>query len=273
MQNDVNVIHIGDMHSGGLTALYPSHPMTFELDKKNTRTVPPNPYQRKLNKHFLKGADVIREASNGMRKIIVHNGDAIDGYHHGSMQYVVTSPKEQSKIHIDLMETFLDRVGFSLKNGDELHYVSGTETHTGWEEYGIAEAFNHLEAKYWDDLRLTVNGVRLWWTHQGPKPGKGINEGNPLRNFARDIYFDCKEREKVKPPHLITTSHFHKSSYDSWNLSYDHTVHIQVLPSWQGKTRYGIKASPFQRNDIGYVWNVITAGGDIRFNRFIMDDK
>lgn len=216
-----------------------------------------------MYEHFLKCALFVRESAVGKRIKIINNGDAIDGNTYGSQQLMVTNPKHQSEIHIELMETFLDACGFSVKNGDELYYVSGTESHTGWEEYGIKDRLQDWGAQYTDELRLTINGKRFWWTHQGAKPGKGTNEGNPLRNFARDVYWDCV-KEKIAPPHVLSTSHFHKSSYDCYNDSYSHTTHIEVLPSFQMKTRFGIKASPFQRNDIGMAFNEVTAAGDIR---------
>lgn len=236
--------------------------MFFEYDKKNVLPYHPSEYQKSMYSHFIACAVHMREIGKGKKKIIVMNGDAIDGNHHGSIQIISPSPKHHSQIHNELMEAFLKESGFSVKNGDELHYVSGTESHTGWEEYGIGKHFEPYGAQYHDELRLISNGARLWWTHQGPRPGKGANEGNALRNFARDVYWDSIKAKEL-PPHLITTSHFHKSSYDSYNDSYAHTIQIQVLPSWQMKTRFGIKASAFQRNDIGMQFTEVTTNGNV----------
>lgn len=257
------VVHMGDTHSGGMTSLFPDYPMTFVIDKERSVTWPPLAEQEKIYAHFIKCADAVKTQAIGKQIFVIHNGDAIEGHHHNTIEVVSANPKHHSEIHCELMDTFLDRVGFSVKNGDELHYVSGTESHTGWEEYGIANHFEALGAQYHDELTKEINGRKFQWTHQGPKPGKGVNEGNPLRNFARDVYWDCL-KEKKRPPDLLTTSHFHKASYDSFNDSYSHTVHIQVLPSWQRKTRFGLRASPFQRNDIGLTMTEVTDGGDIR---------
>jgi len=150
--------------------------------------------------------------------------------------------------------------------------VSGTEVHTGWYEYGISKHFEPIGAQYHDELRLESNGLRLWWTHEGPRPGKGANEGNAVRNFARDVYWDClKSVPQILPPHLITTSHYHKNTYDVFADSYRHTTHIQVLPSYQLPTRYGQRVSPFQRRDIGMVFNTVTAEGDLRFTPYLWE--
>lgn len=260
---DEFVVKTGDWHSGSTVALFPNYQMTFKLDDKNSKPCLPSRFQSDMYKHFLFCASETKRLAKGKKITIVMNGDAIEGNKYGDQQLMVTSRKHQSKIHVELMETFLDASGFSVKNGDELYYISGTESHTGFEEFGIKEELQAWNAQYSDELKLTINDKRFWWTHQGAKPGKGQNEGNPLRNFARDVYWDCI-KEKIPPPHMLTTSHFHKSSMESYNDSYAHTVYIEVLPSWQMKTRFGQKASPFQRNDIGMSFNVVTAEGDIR---------
>lgn len=261
---DTFIVSFGDWHSGGLTALFPNYPMTFEYDKNNKLPYRPSLEQSSMYKHFLGDAKKTKELSKGMKKVIVLNGDAIEGNHHNTIQIISPNPKHHVQIHIELMETFIKESGFSVKNGDELHYVTGTESHTGWEEYGIQQHFEPIGAQYHDELYLTVNGKRLWWVHQGAKPGKGVNEGNPLRNYARDAYWDCV-KEKREAPHMITSSHFHKNTYDSFSDSYRHTIHYQTLPSWQMKTKFAKKVSAFQRNDIGTVFNIVTESGDVRF--------
>lgn len=263
MNRDTVIVSISDTHSGSSTALYPGYPMTFKHGEKDAFTLSPTEDQKKLYNHWVFCADEVMKLSIGKRKIIVFNGDAIEGVHHGSIQIMSPNIKHQNEIHIELMEEFLKRCDFSVSNGDELYYISGTESHTGWEEYGFKEHFEHLGARYMDDLRLMVNGVEFWYTHHGPNPGKGANEGNALRNWLRDIYFDCM-KSNTKPPDMVITGHFHKSHYNTYNDSYQHTIHGIVLPSWQRKTRYAFRVAPFQRNDIGLSRIIVTADGDIR---------
>jgi hypothetical protein len=167
------------------------------------------------------------------------------------------------------METFLKRIGFSVKNGDELHYTSGTESHTGWEEFGISQHFHALGAKYHDELKMKINGREIWYTHHGANAGKGANEGNAHRNWLKDIYFDSI-KTKTSPPDLVITSHYHKCLYGNYCDSFTHTLHGMILPSWQQKTRFGIRSAPFQRNDIGLVVTSISAEGDMRFSKILM---
>lgn len=263
MNRDVVVVSLSDTHSGSTTALYPGYAMTFKDGEKDSRVIYPNPDQERMYQHWITCADEVGKLAVGKRKVIVFNGDAIEGHHHGSIQNISPNPKHQNEIHIELMEEFLGRCDFSVQNGDELHYVSGTESHTGWEEYGFADHFQHLNTTYHDELFLNVNGLKFWYTHHGPNPGKGANEGNAVRNWLRDIYYDCLKTDWV-PPDVVITGHYHKSHYNSYNESYNHTIHGIVLPSWQLKTRYAYAKVPFQRNNIGLSRLIVTADGDLR---------
>lgn len=262
---DVLVVNISDMHSGGTTALFPGYQMTLTLDGEEVLHPSPTEKQKSMFAHWLLCARWVKQIGKGKRLLVVHNGDAIEGNHHGTIQIITPDQKQQSQIHIELMDTFLKESGFSVKNGDELHYTSGTESHTGWEEYGISAHYHALGAKFHIELKKEVNGRELWWTHHGAGAGKGANEGNGYRNWLRDIYFDCL-REEVRPPSVVVTAHFHKSLYQTYVASYRHTIHGMILPSWQMKTRYAYRVAPFQRNDIGLSVYEVTAGGDIRIH-------
>lgn len=259
----VKTVNFGDTHCGSTTAIFPNYKMYFKYDEKNIIPYEPTPDQTRIYEHMMNCADHIRANSVDTKMVVVVNGDAIDGNHHGSIQVISGNPKHHSEIFVEIMDVFLDRSGFSVKNGDELHFISGTESHTGWEEYGISNHYSHMGAQYHDELMMDINGNLCAWTHQGAKPGKGTNEENPIRNFARDLYWDCI-KENRQPPHLAYSSHFHKAGYAIYNDGYRHTIHYQTLPSWQGKTRFGLRASPFQRNDIGMTVTEIKEDGTIK---------
>lgn len=261
MKKDTLLVSLSDMHSGGSTALFPDYQMTFSHANKEAIPVSPNPAQKELYKHWIHCANEVKRMAKGKRLIVVHNGDAIDGYHHATVQLMVINEKHQSEIHIALMDDLLKHIGFSRKNGDELHYTSGTESHTGWDEYGISQHFQ--DAQYHDEMKIKVNGREVWYTHHGAAAGKGANEGNSHRNWLRDIYYDSVKCA-TPPPDMVITSHYHKASYQAFIDGYRHTLHGQILPSWQLKTRYAFRVAPFQRNDIGLTVTEITADGHIR---------
>lgn len=265
---DVLLVSLSDMHSGGSTALFPDYQMTFSHNGKDAMIARATPLQARMYKHWIACGKAIKERGKGKRIVVVHNGDALEGHHHGSIQIVTPNPKHQTEIHIELMETLLKESGHSVKNGDELHYTSGTESHTGWEEYGISE---HFDAHFHDELQAKINGVAVWFTHHGGGAGKGANEGNGYRNWLKDIYFECLRAGKT-PPDMVVTAHFHKPIYQTYVMDW-HTIHGMILPSWQQKTRYAHRVAPFQRNDIGLMLTTITAGGDVRVEKPLLMEQ
>lgn len=230
-------------------------------EKATVRTA--DPHQLSIYNHVMKQARRIKKDSEGMQKVIVFNADLIEGLHHHTIQLKVLSVDHMVLIANDIIETFLQEVGFSVKNGDELYFGSGTESHTGYKEVEIASNFKHLGAKYYDELRLSKNGRDIWFAHQWVGVGKGHNEGNPIHNGLKSLYYDCL-KEKRKMPDLVIGSHFHKAGLGSFSQQWK-TYYGIITPSLQMKTRHGLKVSAFQRNDIGFVEFDLTANGLLKF--------
>ena len=255
---DTFIVNISDMHCGSSRAIFPNHFMQFEHTNYT-----PTDTQKKIHAHWLKCADYARQNRKSKRMIIVHNGDAIEGIHHGSIQAVSPSWDDHVEIHLELMDEFLKRAGFSKKNGDELNYLSGTESHTADKESGIAK---DLKADHYEhEFEMKINGRRLWYTHHGAGAGDGANEGDGYRNWLKRIYWNCVKGKKPIPD-MVVTGHFHKPVYNIYVQDY-HLLHGMMLPSWQMKTRYAYKAAPFQRNDIGMSFYDVTVDGDIRVHK------
>jgi len=220
--------------------------------------------------HFTKCADYARLNSRNKRHIIVHDGDSIEGNHHGTIQIVTPVLDEQLEVHIDLMQTFMKRSKFDGRKGDKLFYVNGTETHTADKEQLIARALKAQRAEdgtgSFDFLELDINGRLIWFLHHGKNRGKGANEGNALRNFMRDIYFDCQKTGK-RAPDVVVTGHTHTPAWGVYVVSNGNSFHMMhglICPSWQAKTRYAWKMVPTERNEIGALFLEIKADGEIK---------
>lgn len=226
-----------------------------------------------MYRHFTKCAEYARDRRKGNRLIVVHDGDAIDGNHHGSLQAVTFDPAEQAEVHIELMDTFLRTANFTSKT-DRLFYVSGTETHVGDGENGIAADLEAEGGKVFDHLELEINGRLIWFVHHGPKRGKGALEGNALRNYLRDTYWDAK-KINVQPPDMIVTGHVHTATYNNYVIrekdSY-RIIHGVICPSFQAKTRFTYKVAPIERNEIGCVFIEIGASGAISVPAFLLQE-
>lgn len=267
---DIRFVVISDTHCGGTTALFPDYKMSFKNGERDATNHSPNPIQKKLYKHLMECADNLKASEK--RLVIVANGDMVEGHHHGTIQVVSTNPQHHVEIFIEVFENFLSRCGFSVKRGDELHFVSGTESHTGWVERDIAASFSHLGATFQDELDGVWNGRRVWFTHHGANPGSGANEGDAYRNWLKRIWFDC-EKEKREKPDVVVSSHYHKSLYQTYVRDW-HTIHGLVSPSFQKKTRFGLRVAPFVKNDIGISPFQVTKEGLIHFEKpLLMNPK
>jgi hypothetical protein len=208
----------------------------------------------------------------------VHDGDALEGSHHGSHQVVTHNPVEQIDIHAELMDQFLSGVNF--KDGDKLYYVSGTETHVNdYEEQCAADlgAEQTPEGNYvYDKLELVINGFETWFVHHGPTAGYGANVGNAMRNYLKNkIYFDCKANN-IKPPDMLITGHVHQplfGVYVAWEGTNYQIVHGIISPAWQLKTRFAYRVAPVALNKIGLVYFDILTSGDILPPEFLLMDN
>lgn len=260
-KTDVLIAHHSDMHSGGATALCPD--MLWHFDNERNHT--PNSKQQKIIKTWKKVLAYIAQARKGKTLITVHNGDAIDGFHHGTTQVTSRNTGEQADMHIYLMNEYLKKAGHDRRKGDRLYYTKGTEVHTGDAENKIAEELNAETGAAFDVLELEINGRLVWFYHHGANAGKGANSGNALRNSLRDIFWDCVKDDR-RPPDLVFTGHVHTPDYNSYIGKYKkgwHTVYGVISPSWQAKTRYAYKVAAIAQNAIGSVFVEIKADGTI----------
>lgn len=267
MTKDVLIISLSDTHSGSIHALYPDR----LLQLKSLMPIGANEYQKQMYAHFMDCAKYVKAHRKNRDLIMVHNGDAIEGIHHDSVDHISPKWDDHVTIHQELMDDFRRAAGITAS--DKTYYVSGTESHTKDLEESIASYYDAEPAAVVGDkvlrlhheLKINVNGREIWYTHHGARPGAGANEGNAIRNWLRDRYWEMK-REGRRPPDVIYMSHYHKTVYNTYVDDY-HVIHGVVLPSWQIKTRFALRTSPFQRNDIGMTFAEITSSGDIRIHK------
>ena len=234
----------------------------WQFENKNHT---PTDMQKSMFAHWNYCAGEVARMRKGKRLVVVHDGDAIDGWHHSTTQVVTMLENEQIEIHCELMDFFLKKVG----GADELYYIKGTEIHTNSAENRIGkdlDANQCGELYAWDELRLPVNGRELWFVHHGPTAGRGANLGNSLRNWLRNQYFD-QIADGNRPPDYIITGHTHKPMWTDYIGRIDghyHWLQGLICPSWQQRTRYGHMRSPMQRSKIGLQYFTVTRDGHIQ---------
>lgn len=270
---DTVIANLSDMHSGGSTALFTPFPFGDENQNHS-----PSVRQLRIFEVFERFAAHVAWRREGKRLVVVHNGDAIEGMHHNTIQVSLTNRETQSKLHVELMDIFLKSVGFDPLKGDRLFYTRGTNAHTEEYENKIAADLGAektpMNTFVRDHFELRVNGRRIWFLHHGKKRGSGPNEGNALRNWLRDIYYDCQKVEVI-PPDVIITGHTHAHTYEVKSFRVKDGFREMrgiILPSWQEKTRFAWQVVPVEKNDIGGCALEITAAGDIRVPNFIVKE-
>lgn len=274
-KRDIGLIPISDTHSGSTKALFPSYKVLQNgyWKFKNSKYTP-NGRQVDLYDHWIFSAGEASKQLEGKRKIVVLDGDAIEGIHHYSTQIVSPLIDEHVDVHIFLMEQFLKELKFNKNNGDLLYYVQGTEVHTEDKESRIAKELGAELVFGGDDndldhapdfLSLELNGKLVWFIHQGAAPGKGVNEGESLRLWMKHQYFDRLEhRERL--PDLIISGHYHRNVYNTFVRDY-HTMHGLILSPWQLKTRFANKRAAAERDGIGLSIVDIKASGEIKVHK------
>lgn len=272
---DTILVCLSDMHTGSSTALFPRNGYKGEGTEDNH--ISPNDKQAEIYHTFARFIGEVAKARKGKRLILVNLGDAIDGFHHGSMQESLFKEKDQCAAHVLLMADFMKRVGYSKKNGDELHYVRGTEIHVKESENDLAKELGAVRVStglYVNEiLTLNINGMENLFAHHGKSRGAGQNEGNALRNFLRDIRSD-REKDGLPRIDALWSGHTHGHTY-STHITRErdgqfHTIHGVICPSWQAKTRFALAKVPLAVNSVGGVYVRIGVDGSMGCPRFVV---
>jgi len=232
---------ISDLHCGGTTSIFPDYKMVFTLNGKEAYNHTPTKEQVKMFAHLKDSCFALRPKLKGKQLAVRINGDVIEGYHHNTVEVITPTPTHHIEIFKDVCDTMLDALGFSVKNGDTLTFISGTEAHTSWYDDKISSEYDHLGSEFYDELKTKAHGKNLWFTHHGSSGGDGQNEGDGYRNWLKRIYYNCI-KEKTTPPDVLVSSHFHKSIPQVYVQDW-HYLYGFLLPSYQMKTRYALRAT------------------------------
>lgn len=261
MNQDTLIVGLSDLHSGGTTALFPNMEWWFDQEHNHN----PTPLQRQIYSHWLRCAALTRLARRGRRMIVLHLGDAVEGFHHNTTQVATGHKSQQAAVHDYLMREFLGAAGFA-PGEDKLIYVRGTEIHVGEVEHSLAAGLGAELAFAPDVVELAVNGRLLWLTHHGAGAGEGDTEGDSFRTWLKRVFWTCVKHSKPIPD-AVLIGHRHKAMYTTYTQRAGnryHTIHGMILPSWQAKTRYALGKVPLQVNEIGALFLNVLPDGTIR---------
>lgn len=269
------VVIAADTHSGSTTGLLTPGKWTG-LDGQTWQM---SKGQRVLLEQWNECWYRVKELRKKSRLVVVHNGDAIDGVHHGTTQLITSDKEEQKRMHIAAMESGLDIAEF--KKGDLLYYVYGTEMHVATAEDAIARDFTWPDGKHYvpavikpsadanykdgrfirDQLKLDINGVIFDIAHHGFRSGnRAWTKENSVNYACKSIYFDYVERG-IKFPRYIIRSHMHEFISGIYRGKRG-TIEGFITPAFQLKTHHGHRVANEKIADIGMLIVVVKDNGE-----------
>ncbi len=168
--------------------------------------------------------------------ILVHNGDIIDGVHHGTTALSTSNLTIQSRIAVEWMEP---HVG----NAEEYYQIRGTEAHVG----KSAEAEEGISADLGAEMDEETGSYSRWelWMkfagelihfshHLGTTSSTAYESSAPMREIV--AAFVESGQFQMRPPSIIVRSHRHRYI----KVSPPH-CQLVVTPGWQAKTPFVYK--------------------------------
>lgn len=174
---------------------------------------------------------------------VVHNGDVIDGAHHGSTTQISQNINDQKKIAVTVMKPVADRC---RAMGGRFWHIRGTAAHVGQSsifEDEVAEALGAVPneqgqfARY--DLWKRVggpDGPLVHLLHHIGTTSSAAHEASAVNAELTAEYVEAS-RWARQPPDFIVRSHRHRSIAVDLNSARGYAAAI-VTPAWQGKTPF-----------------------------------
>lgn len=232
-----NVIVISDTHVGCRLAL--CHPAGAALDDGGTYQ--PSPLQRKVWGYWQEfWGEWVPRATHGEPFAVVHNGDAIDGVHHGATtQWSHNLGDQGEHAHAVLKPVVTACEG-------RYYHIRGTEAHvgkSGAEEERLAKRLGAIpneegqHARY--ELWLRVSGHLCHFLHHVGTTSSSAHESSAVNAELAGMYADagrwCRES-----PRIVVRSHRHRSIEIRLPAN-DGYATVFVTPAWQLKTPFAWK--------------------------------
>lgn len=258
-----NIVVISDMHCGCQFGLCPD---TVKLDGGGT-------YQASNLQRVVKGwwdefwRDFVPHATRGEPFIVVNNGDALEGVHHGATTQISHNMTDQRAVASDLLRPVVDLCG------GEYYHVRGTEAHVGPAAEHEEELARAIGAKqipngdgrlsHWEFVaRLGTRSINFM--HHISTSTSPFARTGALQREITNHYVEVGKWGD-EPYSMLVRSHRHTHD-EIAHLSARGKVTVLTTPAWQLKTPYVYKiAARMTQPEIGGV--VIRLADDELFTR------
>lgn len=174
---------------------------------------------------------------------LVHNGDVIEGVHHGATTQISANILDQKRIAIAALAPEIARV---KQKGGRYFHIRGTAAHVGQSsifEEEVAEALGavpnsvgqHARYDLWKRVG-TPAGPLVHLLHHIGTTGSAAHEASAVNAEMTAEYVEAA-RWARQPPDYVVRSHRHRSIAVDLNSARGYAAAI-VTPAWQGKTPF-----------------------------------
>jgi len=227
-----NVIVVSDNHAGCGLALCPKRVVLRDKGVYHASA-----FQQKIWAHWTEfRTKWVPRVTKGEPFILVHNGDAIDGRHHGTTSQISHNLQDQENIAHDVLAPLVEKAA-------AYYHIRGTEAHvgpSGEAEESLAQRLgaipdsggNHARWDLWLDLQ----GHLCHFSHHIGVTGSSQYEATALGKEMSENYSEAG-RWGEHPAQVVIRSHRHR--YGMWQHYGKHGLQMVVTtPAWQLKTGY-----------------------------------
>lgn len=242
----IAIVAIADTHIGSMTGLCPPDGIRLDNGARMTQGRG-QALVWEYWQHFWN--EYVPAAAKGCKKrIIVHNGDIIDGNHHGAVD-IAPNVQTQEAAAIELFAPL-------VKKFDAAYFVRGTEAHGGIGETSterIARALGgqqSAEGNFSDfEVVLDANGGLFQFAHHISTTSSSAYETSALMREINEAGRD-RMQNGAQVYDLMVRAHRHRYTY-AQSLFRDKVSGCLVLPAWQLKTPFVYRIDRVKISHIG----------------------
>lgn len=265
-----NLVVISDTHSGCRLAVCPPGPIPLD----DGGTYSPSEFQKKMWSMWREFWDVwVPEVTRGEPFDLVHNGDAIDGVHHGATTQISQNIEDQLTVAQLLLTPVVAKC---LESGGIYYHIRGTQAHVG--QSGVYEeqlakrlgakpndSGQHARQELWKRVGVSTKRVRaplVHLMHHIGTTGSAAHESSAVNAELTAEYVEAA-RWNREPPDFVVRGHRHRSIAVDLDSAKGYAAAI-VAPAWQGKTPFTFKV-PGARISEPQVGGILIRQGDEEF--------
>jgi len=239
---------VSDLHVGSSIGLCPAEGLAMDEGGEYK----PSAKQKSVAEawiNFFKLANKI--GKRAARRILVVNGDLVDGFHHNTVALATNNIQAQEAG----AAAILQRV---KQDFDQIYVVRGTEAHTqpgAQSDERIAESIDAVTTdegkRSWWQLWLDVDGMIFNIAHHvGTTSSAAYESSAPMRELVASLVEAAQWGQQL--PDVVVRSHRHRYIRVA-TPSLRGEIQIVVTPGWQLRTPYIERIDRFRMPHIGGV--------------------